>query len=164
MANQIKPTLFIVRTANLGMRAPSRRLLREGFDRPRMVTTALVSIRQYHRRISRTEFGKALQEGNVIAYEKDYGGYHGILKPEFQQCLELSSRGVLVVGSPKLASQVKRNRPEALVVVLQNSGADLSHYLHDLEDINHHIIKVNSLAVGESRRVYDELSSLLSSV
>ena len=163
MADQIKRTLFIVRTANLGTRAPSRRLLREGFDRPQMVTTALVSIRQYHRRISRTEFGNALQEGNVIAYEKDYGGYHGILKPDFQQCLELSSRGLLVIGSPKLASQIKSNRPETLVVVLQNSGADLSHYLHDLEDINHHIIKVNALALGEPKRIYDELRSLLSS-
>jgi len=162
MMDQTKHILFVVRTANLGARAPSRRLLRAGFDRPPMVTTALVRIRRHHRRIARGSFTKALQEGKVLAYERDYGGYHGFLKSDLQECLDLSTNGVLMIGSPNLASQIKRNRPETLVAVLQSSGADLSHYLRDLKDLDHHIIEIDSLALGESKRVYDELKSLLS--
>ena len=66
-----------------------------------------------------------------------------------------------MISSPNLASQMKRSRPETIVAVLQSSSADLSHYLRDLKDLDHHIISVNSLAFGEPRRIYDELKTLM---
>lgn len=164
MVTSSKDILFVVRTAFLGARAPSGRLLKEGFTRPMMVTTALVSVRPYHRRIARASFAKAQQEGDVLAYEKDYGGYHGYLTSELQQSLDHADRGVLMIGSPGLAAQVKRGRPETHVAVLQTSGSDISHYLSELNDLPHHVIQVDSLAFGETARVYQELTALLNSV
>lgn len=161
MPQSSKPLLFIVRTAFMGLRAPSRKLIKSGFQIPPMVTTAAVRLRGRHRRISRAQFADELQAGNVLAHEKDYGGLHGLLKTDLQECLDHTNQGALLVGSPNFAAQLKKNRPETLVAVLRTRGADVSYFLDDLEDVNHHVVEVDSVVIGESQRIHDELLGLL---
>lgn len=161
MTDVSKKKLILVRSVFFGRLSPERALIRDGFARVPMATTALVRLRPNHYRVARQAFSEALAEDRVLAYERDYGGYHGYLAADVDDALQASERGILLTASPRMAAQLKARMADGVVAVLKNPGKGLDWYLRDLGDVEHHVIDTRSAAVSEPNRVYTEVKALL---
>ncbi len=125
-----KKIVCITGTVWTGSRsAPRRKLVKDGYIRPRWFTTGRPLTDAEYKSISSTEYHMARAEDEVAASTEFRGDFIGIMAEDLEDAADSSEVGVLVVGPPEIAAQLAKGFPGTVVFALKDEGMELSPHL-----------------------------------
>jgi guanylate kinase len=144
--------------------APWRLLKKNGFLHTRWFATYRPITGDKYKLISSEKFHITLANDEVLAYTKYGGGFIGINIDDFENALETSSAGVLVVGFgfQEIIAQVSESIPQVIIFTLKNISMDISPHLFAADNRGQsHRIDENVLESGTWRKTYNEMLKTL---
>jgi hypothetical protein len=98
----------------------------------------------------------------MVSYRQ--GGFHGININDFENALESSSKGVLVVGVgfQEIVAQVSKKISQVIIFTVKNISMDISPHLFKADSKGQlHRIDVNILEPGAWTEVHNEMLKTL---
>ncbi len=144
--------------------APRHVLEREGYKRPFWFTSFDPINDATYEKISEGRYHLEKMKDGILADIPFGNGHVGIFNQRFEQAIEASQKGALIVAPPPIAVQVLDKLPQTQVFAFKAPGMELTA---DCDQIDHlpqfHRIDINfadggawSHAVDEIRRVLDQ--------
>jgi hypothetical protein len=113
--------------------APRKLLVKDGFERPGWFTTGHTITDAEYRHVSHARFHQAVANDEVLVHTPYGSDQVGILRKDFQDALENSKLGVLIVGPQEIVAQIAQLKEHAEIFVLKMESMNLSHHLTDIE-------------------------------
>jgi hypothetical protein len=137
-------------------------LVKDGFLRPVWFTTYHPATDAQYNLITTGEFHMACANDEVLAYMKYGSDFVGIMKDDFENALNTSSRGVLIVGPQEIIALVFQRIPQAIIFTLKNIPMEISPHLAEANQKGQlHRIDVNVLQPGAWSEVHNAMLSVL---
>jgi len=113
--------------------APRKLLVKDGFERPSWFITGHAITDAEYRHVSHTQYRQAVANDEVLVHTLYGNDQIGILRKEFQDMLENSKLGVLIVGPQEIVAQIALLNERAVIFALKTESMTLSHHLTDIE-------------------------------
>ncbi len=140
--------------------APSQMFVKNGFQYANWFTTYRPITSDKYKLMSSEKFHITLADDEILAYVKYGDDFIGIRTDDFENALESSRIGVLVVGFgfQEIIAQVSKKIPQAIIFTLKNTSMNLSPRLFEANSRGQlHCIDVNILIPDAWAKAYSEM-------